>query len=281
MNDDINSLRPPLSLAELGIETYRRNFGSRYVSAYARDKRPTDSILFPDNFYSAFRLPVEGKTVAIVGNGKVNGYGENIDAHDVVVRLNYPYNWKQDPAEDGVRFTHWMGLGKFEVFHPSEFHNPHEEFKAVDLGERITEVESLHCISHQHVEARFWHEIQKRNLRHKFFVHWAAPVVFNEIEQTKFGTDQSFLTLITSRAYLENGYGGWYTWEILFTGVRAMLLAAMSNPKKISIFGMNFFTDGDRKPWDMHKENLNLEAYRKIIWLARHIGIEVVENKQQ
>lgn len=278
MSDDINSLRPTLSLSELGIEIYRRNFGSRYVSAFARDKGPTDSILFPDSFYSSFRMPIEGKTVAIVGNGRVTGNGANIDAHDAVIRLNYPYNWAQDAAEDGLRFTHWVGLGKPEVFNPSEFHNPHESFHPVDLSDKLAKAESLHCISHQHVQAQFWHDIQNLDLRHKLHVHWAAPVVFNEIERTRYGEDESFLSLITSRAYLENGYGGWYTWDILFTGVRALLLAAISNPKKISIFGMNFFADGDRKPWDMHKHDLNIEAYRKIIWLARGDGVEVVEN---
>jgi hypothetical protein len=52
----------------------------------------------------------------------------------------------------------------------------------------------------------------------------------------------------------------------------------MSKPKKISIYGMNFFSDGERAPWDMHMHDLNLEAYRKIIWVARADGIEVVEK---
>ncbi|WP_421358109.1 hypothetical protein [Agrobacterium rosae] len=270
--------KSPASAATLGTEMYKRNFGSNYVHAFSRHKEPTDLVLFPDEWYSGFKMPIDGKTVALVGNAKVTDSGRAIDLYDDVIRLNYPYNWRQHPTHDGKRLDIWAGLGKYEVWQPRDFHNQHSNFFAVDLAEKVSNARSIHCISHLHVDARFWAEINTRRLTDKFHIHWAAPVVFEEIEKTSFGYDSDFLSLITRRAYLETGYGGWPAWEILFTGVRTLLLVAMSNPKKIGIYGMNFFSDGERTPWDMHIMHLNIEAYTRIIWLAKAIGITVTEH---
>lgn len=270
----------PKSLAELGTNFYTRHFDCRYV-ALGDQTKATDLILFPDSFYSPFRLPIEGKTVAIVGNGKVTGHGKFIDSHDVVIRMSYPYQWKQDQFHDGEKLTLWAGLGRREVFYPSAFHNPHDSFEPVSFIDPISRAESLHCISHHHVGAEFWEDITKLGLKEKLHVHWAAPVVFNEIETTPYGLNGHLLGWITARNYHKNGYGGWYNWDTLLSGVRITLLAAMSKPASINIFGMNFYQDGDRQPWDMHNIPLNVDVFEKTLYIARENGITtgIFDNK--
>jgi hypothetical protein len=268
-----------LKLAELGTHFYKEHFGHRFVTV---DQSSIDSdwLLFPDEFYDTAPLPFAGKSVAIVGNGVVKGHGRAIDSHDVVVRMNFPYLWKCDPEEDGEKITHWAGLGKNEIFSPEKFHNPETSLKLTSLNEHLLKAESFHCISHHHIQSGFWSDIQRMGLADKLHVHFAAPLVFELIEPTPFGRDQNMLKWITGRRYLESGYGGWYGWDILFSGVRIALMAALSKPKSIDLFGMNFYTDGYRKPWDMHEMDINRDVLYKTGHICREIGIpfEILQN---
>ncbi|KQV38581.1 hypothetical protein [Rhizobium sp. Root1204] len=268
-----------LKLAELGTHFYKEHFGHQFVAA-DKESADTDWILFQDQFYDTGPLPLAGKSVAIVGNGLVTGQGHFIDSHDAVVRINFPYLWRRDPIEDGVKITHWVGLGKNEVFSPDKFHNPETGLNLISLNDHLLQAESFHCISHHHVQSGFWADVQRLGLANKLHVHFAAPLVFELIEPTPFGRDRYILEWITSRRYLDTGYGGWYGWDTLFSGVRIALLAALSKPKSINIFGMNFYTDGYRQPWDMHELDINKEVLYKVGHICREIGIsfEILQN---
>ncbi len=276
-----SAVNRPKSMAEHGSHFYRAHFG--HVITHSADpcRLPDEWIIFPDDFYTPFEMPIAGRSVAIVGNGHVTGRGRMIDEHDVVIRINYPYQWKRHARDDGEKLTIWAGLGKLEVFNPSVFQNPPDNFNLVDFKDAIAAAESLHCISHRHVQSGFWDMILALGLTSKFQVHWSSPVVFDAIEPTPYGADRFLLSWLTNRCYLENGYGGWYGWDVLLTGVKVLLMVGMSKPASINVFGMNFYNDGYREPWDMHQLSLNLEVFRKIIHVAREIGIptEIIDNQ--
>lgn len=271
--------KPPSRLAELGWHFFHSHFRQTPKDHLDPTRRAKDYLIFPDAFYKPFELPVAGKSVAIVGNGIVTGHGEMIDDHEVVIRINYPYRWKRSPIDDGEKLTLWAGMAKTEVFDPLAFENPPEGFAGTDYTDAILTASSLHCISHKHVQSGFWDHIGRLDARSKLSVHWSAPVVFDEIESTPYGENAFLLSWLTNRCYLESGYGGWYGWDVLLTGVKVLLMAAISKPKALNIFGMNFYNDGYRQPWDMHQIDVNLEVFRKIIHIARENGIptEIME----
>jgi hypothetical protein len=75
-------------------------------------------------------------------------------------------------------------------------------------------------------------------LKPRTHVHWAAPVVFEQLERSWLGRNGRFLSMITERNYHhESGYGGWYTWDTLLTGVRVAVFAALGQPSALHLFG--------------------------------------------
>ncbi len=267
------------NLAESGTHFYKKHFGYRY-SSVCSESDDDDWLLFPAERYSWAPLPLQGLDVAIVGNGVVIGQGDAIDSKDAIIRINYPYSWRACPMNDGERITHWAGLGKNEVFAPEKFENPGGLTFKEDQTKRLLQAQNFHCISHHHVQAGFWRTTQSLGISDRLFIHPAAPLIFDIIEPSPFGDDNYLLSWITERQYLQSGYGGWYGWDTLFTGVRVALLAALSMPKSINIYGMNFYTDGVREPWDMHKIDINREVLYKTGHISRQLGInfEIVQN---
>lgn len=270
-----------VTLARLGLNLNIAHFGYNYIEHDSAQIADDDWLLFPDrNYNSTIRLPVAGKSVALVGNGQVRGLGALIDQHDVVIRVNFPYLWARDPAQDGLRITLWAGLAKNEVFAPQHFHNPPANLPLDDLTQELAKAEEFHCISHQHVQAGFWRRITDLGLKAKTHVHWAAPVVFEELERSELGRNGRFLSLITARNYNDSWYGGWYNWDTLLTGVRVAVFAALGEPVSLHLFGMNFYEDQLREPWDMHNLEINKTLMNDVFKYCSSKGIDaaVIDN---
>jgi len=272
-----------ITLARLGLNFNSIHFAYSYIGYDAPIIGDDDWLLFPDSFYdTSIELPVAGKSVALVGNGLVRGHGKLIDRHDVVIRINYPYLWARDPEHDGRRLTIWAGLGKNEVFVPQQFYNPPANLQLEDLTSELVQAEEFHCISHQHVQAGFWRKIMELGLKPRTHVHWAAPVVFEQLERSWLGRNGRFLSMITERNYHhESGYGGWYTWDTLLTGVRVAVFAALGQPSVLHLFGMNFYKDGLQVPWDMHKLEINKSLLDEMLKYCSIKGIDaaILENR--
>lgn len=273
----VKIVTPPFTKqAHLGLHFYETHFRHRYYDCVAEGVPDEDWLLFPDTRYEpTLALPLCGKNVALVGNGIVRGRGRLIDQHDVVIRLNFPYSWAQDPDEDGIRFTHWVGLAKNEVFFPATFHNPAVDMRLSDLTARLSALEALHCVSHHHVQAGFWRRAQQLGLAERTHLHWTAPVAFEFLERSTLGGNNAFLSAVTARNYDKNGWGGWYTWDTLLTGVRAAILVILGNPTSLRIFGLDFYSDSLRRPWELHDLALNRALLDHAISDARSRGIEV------
>ncbi|MCJ2071980.1 glycosyltransferase family 29 protein [Methylobacterium sp. J-030] len=262
--------------ARLGLYFYECLFGNRYHDSDQEDVPDEDWLLLRDECYEQnFALPVSGKRVALVGNGVVRGRGRHIDEHDVVIRVNFPYSWAQDPKEDGRRFTHWVGLAKNEVLFPDNFLNPAPDMKLSDLSDRFSSLEGLHCISHHHLQVGFWRRAKQLGLVERTYIHWAAPVVFEFLERNSLGRVNGLLSAVTARNYHENGWGGWYTWDTLLTGVRAAICALSGNPATLHLYGLNFYAESQRRPWDLHNLALNRAILDHAMVDARARGIEV------
>lgn len=262
--------------SDLGLNQNQRHFGYIYKN-YDEISNEDQFLVFDDNFYKCAPLPFEGKRVAIVGNGIVKGLGHFIDDHDIVVRLNYPYQWKRDPLNDGIRMTHWMGLAKNEVFNPALLGMDNLYYDPEIMNEELKQIKEFHCISHHHVQVGFFKKILDLRLADNFYVYFSTPMILDDIEKTIFGEDISLLSWITNRVYNRESYGGWFGWDILFTGVRTVLLAALSKPKSLSIFGMNFYEDNYKSPWEMHDISLNRKVLCKTGHISRmnNIGFEI------
>ena len=148
-----------------------------------------------------------------------------------------------------------------------------------DKTRHLSAAEQFHCMSHQHMQCGFWSKLQELGLSSKLRMHWAAPIVFQQLARSEFGNNSRFMSLITAKNYKENGYGGWHIWDNLLTGVKIAVFTILGRPSALHLFGMNFYTDGFGKCWDMHGIGFNLAVLEEVMALGRQKGIEIINFK--
>ncbi|ACA15384.1 hypothetical protein M446_0830 [Methylobacterium sp. 4-46] len=98
---------------EIGKSAYERSFGVKFFEEHEISEDGIydyNTRVLPSNLSCGLRTDLEGQRIAVVGNGRVDASGAEIDAHDQVIRITGMRHWRRDPDGDGVRTTLWAGL---------------------------------------------------------------------------------------------------------------------------------------------------------------------------
>jgi hypothetical protein len=203
------------------------------------------------------RLPdLSDRAVMIVGNAVVRDYGPIIDHSDCVIRLNSMYNWKEDPQHDGTRVTIWAGLPGFAV-------TPHraspDQWANSCFARIAPTLDMIWCVSPYQCSARAYRWLRDAGMLSKFSsISDPLSILDNHIGRLP----PQLASKLFSMPVLFNGSTGITNFELLLTGVKTVLLAYLSEARRIHLCGFDFFEKGNKEMWLGHDREINLAVVR-------------------
>jgi hypothetical protein len=243
----------------LGTSSYRRSFGLNIRPLIESDDRASNPcVILPSEFY---RTPksFSGKKIAVVGNGRINDCGNEIDSHDEIIRISAMASWRRAALDDGVKITTWAGHPRFVCnYNVDGIRHVDHQFERV-----ADEATVLWALSPFHVSLASYHWLEGRGLLDKLAVVPPACVVAEVMVEYLDVEDFSFLfsypTPVNSATCLN--LIGLPRYDLLLTGTRLLLLLELMGATDMSLYGSNLF-DGGRDPamWRGHDVSVDYRA---------------------
>lgn len=235
----------------IGAAAYERSYGIQFIHENDATANITGNNIrvLPHYERWSMRGDLRGKSVAVVGNGKVIGCGPAIDSHDVVIRISTMRQWTRSAADDGTRLSIWAGQPVFVVQNSNGAPLASPLFKdAVDSGVELWGQSPFHVPLH----AFRW--MTAAGAWPRFQVTPPPAVIFEQMCRV---LDADELNLLfapnTTRRFLV----GFPLYDLLLTGTRLLLLLEHACVGKLSIFGFDLFNAEPQNLWFGHSPEID------------------------
>lgn len=227
----------------LGRSAYERAFGIKFIDEGQID--PAGAYGFLDRVIPSscrYGLPdrLHGKSVAIVANSVVSGFGAEIDSHDEVIRMTSMRNWRRAAGDDGERATMWAGMASQLVKGTDPI--PHIQ-RLIDEGAGIW------CLSPFHITCGAYNFLRVKGVLERMLVLPPAAYLYELF--ARFMTAQELAVLYGMPQDSEE-LVGLSCYERLLTGTRLALLVEACGAGHLSLFGFDLFTTESERLWRGH-----------------------------
>jgi hypothetical protein len=218
--------------------------------------------VIPAEYPVGLRDGLRGKRVAVVGNGAVEGLGEDIDSHEEVIRISAMRDWRKDPKEDGCKATLWAGQLAFVAA---------DGMVDPKFRQLVEEGVPIWALSPYHVTCDAYNFLRGRPAR--------PDVTILPSAETMFGTFGSYMSAddlgtLTAIAPPRKDISGLTQYDLLLTGTRLVLALEAVGVGSISLFGFDLFTRQKRLPWVGHDVAVDLMVLRRTSDRFRSSGRE-------
>jgi hypothetical protein len=246
----------------IGISAYRKSFNIKFLEetdVVENGEYDFLSRVIPKSFKYGLRTDLKDRSVAVVGNGPIAGFGNEIDSHDEVIRMSTMRNWKKDAKEDGIRTTIWSGHLAFVI----ENNSINERFRSlVDEKTDIWALSPFHitCISYLWI---------KNYARKKILVLPPAAVLNDIFHDYMSPEDISTLFNIPTS---EHNFTGLTFYELLLTGTRLILALEASGVRHLSLYGFDLFQTSPEQVWFGHDTDVDRAVLRRVAERFRASG---------
>jgi hypothetical protein len=243
-----------------GTGPYEATFGLRFFEASddrplavlqqecdagtSADIRYPPRVIVPEALFG-FPRHLQNRSVAVVGNGPIIGRGEEIDAHDEVIRMDTLRNWKRSKGDDGTRISLWAG-------HPFKHFTVDGEGQP-QVSDPFREVVSLKLplwfISPYHVTVVAYRWLAANGVLDRVTIAPSQYVTLDLLCRHLDATQLSKLFSIpTDKPWLK----GLTRFELLLTGPKLALFLYACGARQVSLYGFDFFRSEPARLWKGH-----------------------------
>jgi hypothetical protein len=223
---------------------------------------------------------ISGKSVALIGNSPINDLGPVIDSYDEVIRINRMEYWQRSAADDGLRFTIWAGLPRPQMIlgHPRE-----TDAAAIrtNFPEVADSASTIWSATPFHLSVVFYNFLHRRSLADRLFVSESGPFLLSQLtERMPPGMVRALFAIPSVREGDRVHLDRQPYFELLMTGIRLTLFAALAGAREIGLFGFNFYKGTRKRAGFTHNVAFEKELLAALIEIAPRLGSRIVRYGQ-
>ncbi len=239
----------------IGKSAYEKSFNIRFLEE--QDVIPSPDYNFftrviPTSIPYGFADNFSGRSVAVVGNSVISGRGEEIDAHDEIVRISGMRNWQRSKAGDGVRTTLWSGHLAFVI---------ERETVNSAFNELVDQDVPLWALSPFHVTCDAFLWIKSRPNPPNLRILPSSSILFDLYHDYMSVTDMELLFSIPPARRQLTGLS---RYERLLTGTKLVLALEACGVEQISLYGFDLFAGTEDSVWFGHDLDVDRQVLSRV-----------------